>query len=61
MTSIEIPEEALSIAIDAAGGMSVRDWVVKAISDQAAAQDPSEEIPYDDAGFYSPLRLVSQV
>jgi len=55
VTCVEIPEEAFTIARDgaAANGATLRDWLVQAIGTQAAAQQPVEDFPYDDCGFYT--------
>jgi hypothetical protein len=61
MTTIDIPEEALAIAREGAraDGSSVHDWLIRAINVQAAAQEPTVEIPFDDCGFYSPHSRVA--
>lgn len=56
MTSIDIPDEALSIATRKAreAGEALAGWVIRAITTQAANQEPIDEIPFDDCGFPSP-------
>ncbi|MBB3665983.1 hypothetical protein FB384_004942 [Prauserella sediminis] len=53
MSSIDIPDEALTIATSAAReqGMDVKGWLMAAISQHAAEQEPISEIPVDDCGF----------
>lgn len=59
MTSVELSDDVLAIAVQraAAQGRSLRDWLTTAISQQAAAQQPVDEIPIDDGGFYSPFTV----
>jgi hypothetical protein len=56
-TPVDLPQEALAIAAVAAAaqGMTVREWLMRAISHQAAEQKPVIEIPFDDGGFDSPI------
>jgi hypothetical protein len=63
MSEVDIPAETLALATEhaKANGATVRDWLVRAINNEAAAQQPVIEIPVDDGGFYSPLRTHAVV
>lgn len=59
-TTVEMPDEARVIAESKAAeaGLPLADWLTAAVSQHAARQNPVEDMPFDDCGFYSPYSLA---
>ncbi|MGW4488395.1 hypothetical protein ACWEOE_31690 [Amycolatopsis sp. NPDC004368] len=56
MAAIEISDDALDVAAEhaRAAGLSLTDWLARAITATAADERPVDELLVDDGGFPSP-------
>jgi len=56
VADIQISDDVLTIATEkaAAAGLSLADWLTRAVTETAAHQEPVAELLVDDGGFPSP-------
>lgn len=53
MADVHLNDDAVALAAEKAhdAGMSLRDWITRAIARTAAAEEPGPQAPVDDNGY----------